>query len=152
MASEEAFGHSLALVDGDIVLDDDAASGVRRLRVIANRPNLLQALQLRILTPFGSDPFNVTYGLDVRQAFTQPGSVRMVKELIKLNLVRTLGTDKRVRDVREVLFSDDPGFTARHRGVTEATLRDERHRRFWQVEVILDTAAGDATLSAAVGV
>ena len=151
MAAEGAFGHSLALVDGDIVFDDDLAAGLRRLRVIADRPNLLQALQLRILTPFGSDPFNVTYGLDVRQAFTQPGSVRLVKELIKLNLVRTLGTDRRVRDVREVLFSDDPDYAARHPEVSAATLRDQRHRRFWQVEVILDTVDGNATLSVTVG-
>jgi hypothetical protein len=151
VAGESTFGHSLALVDGDIVFDDDAAAGLRRLRVVADRPNLLQALQLRVLTPFGSDPFNVTYGLDVRQAFTRPGSVRLVKELIKLNLVRTLGTDRRVRDVREILFSDDPGYAARHLETGAATLRDERHRRFWQVEVILDTADGDATLSVTVG-
>jgi len=152
MADDATFGHGLALVDGDIVLDDDAASGGRRLRTIAGRHNLLQGLQLRVLTPFGSDPFNVTYGLDVRQAFTRPGSVRMVKELIKLNLVRTLGTDPRVRDVRDVLFPDDPAYAERHPEVSAGTLRAERRRRFWQVEVILDTADGETTLSVAVGV
>ena len=152
MADDATFGHGLALVDGDIVLDDDAISGLRWLRTISGRPNLLQGLELRVLTPFGSDAFNVTYGLDVRQAFTRPGSVRMVKELIKLNLVRTLGTDPRVHDIREVLFTDDPGYAERHPGVSAGTLRAERHRRFWQVEVILDTAEGETTLSVAVRV
>jgi hypothetical protein len=152
MADDATFGHGLALVDGDLVLDDDAASGLRRLRAIAGRPNLLQGLQLRVLTPFGSDPFNVTYGLDVRQAFTRSGSARMVKELIKLNLVRTLGTDPRVHDVREVLFTDDPAYAERHPEVSAGTLKAERRRRLWQVEVILDTADGEATLSVAVGV
>lgn len=141
------FGFSLLLDDGDLVIDDN------ELRTVAGRPNLVQALTLRVLTPYGSDPFNTTYGLDVTQAFTQPNGLRMVKELLKLNLVRTLGADPRVDDIREVLFDDDPAYLARHPEVDERTLIDQHHRRLWQVEVTISTAQSQpATLLLSVGI
>jgi hypothetical protein len=100
-----------------------------RLAEVDGIANLTQALTLRVLTPFGSDRFNTGYGLDVTRAFTEPNGVRMVKELIRLNLVRTLGTDPRVREVREVTFVDDTA---------------ARHRRMWTVEVDLETVGGSA--------
>jgi hypothetical protein len=145
--SVTALGHSLALVDGDLVLQDG------RLHTVEGQRNLLQALELRLLTPFGSDPFNTTYGLDATQIFTQPEGPRMVRELIKLNLVRTLGTDPRVRDIREILFEDDPDYLDRHPEVSPAMVRDARHRRAWRVEVTLDTITDETvTLSTALGV
>lgn len=147
MAADDQFGYSLRLVDGDLLLEND------HLVTVVGKPNLLQALELRILTPLGSDIFNTTYGLDIRQAFTQSASVRMVKDLIKLNLVRTLGTDPRVRDIREVLFEDDPLYRERHPELDPRTIRDDRHRRFWQVEVVLDTVQGQTeTLPVTIGV
>lgn len=131
--SEEHFGFSLALVNGDIVLDNGT------LRLVSGKRNLLQALELRTLTPFGTDLFNTAYGLDIQEAFTEPGSLHMVKELIKLNLVRTLGADPRVRDIREIQFQDDPAYLARHPEVSTEVIRDLRHRRFWEVEVVIDT-------------
>jgi hypothetical protein len=134
------FGHSLALSDGDIVFTNG------KLQTVAGRDNLLQALELRVLTPFGSDRFNTTYGLDVSQAFTEPATVRAVKELIKLNLVRTLATDTRVHDVREIIFDDDPLYLERHPEVSADELRRRRRQRVWQVEVILDTVDGNSAL------
>jgi hypothetical protein len=149
---EERFGHSLALVDGDLVLDT-AGTGRRELRVVEGLRNLLQALELRILTPFGSDLFNTTYGLDVKEVFTRPGGLRTVKELLRLNLVRTLGTDPRVREIRDVLFEDDPAYLARHPELDPKKVREHRHRRAWQVEVIIATVASDEeVLSVRLGV
>jgi hypothetical protein len=139
----EPFGHSLALIDGDLEFEEQ---GGRQLRQVADRRNLLQALELRILTPFGTDRFNTTYGLDIQQAFAQPGGVRYTKELIRLNLVRTLGTDPRVRDVREVLFVDDPAYRDRHPELGEEELREvfrqQRIGRSWEVEVVIETIDG----------
>lgn len=144
---DKSFGYSLALVDGDIAFDNGS------LRRVEGKRNLLQAWELRVLTPFGSDIFNTTYGLDVRQAFTQPGSVRMVKELIKLSLVRTLATDPRVRDVREVLFEDDPGYLARHPELKAQDVTVSKHTRFWRVDVVIETVDAQAeTLSLKIGV
>jgi hypothetical protein len=131
------FGRGLLLDDGDLVLDGG------RLLEVEGIPNLTQALTLRVLTPFGSDRFNVGYGLDVVQAFTAPTGVRMVKEIIKLNLVSTLGTDPRVREVRSVTFDDDRARLAAHPELVEA-VRAAHHRRVWTVEVEIETSTGDA--------
>ncbi len=147
MNGDSAFGHSLAIDAGDLVLEAGTFEEVH------GKENLLQALELRVLTPLGNDRFNTTYGLDVRQAFTQPGTVRMVKELIKLNLVRTLGTDPRVRDIRDVVFVDDPAYLAQHPELDPQTARLNRQRRLWRVEVIIETVAGQTeTLPVTIGV
>lgn len=122
----QAFGASFALEDGDLVFEEVA--GARRLREVAGRENLLQALELRVLTPYGSDIFNVLYGLDYAQIFGSAEGARMTRELIKLNLVRTLATDARVSEVRDVVFGED-----------EAS----RLRRRWRVEVQLETSGAD---------
>ena len=141
MGSEEAYGRSLVLDHGDIVLVDGS------LRMLSGRQNLLQALELRVVTPYGSDVFNTTYGMDIREAFTRPGEARRVKDLIRLSLVRTLTTDPRVREVTDVVFEDDPRFLELHPQLDEAAvaqrLRDRR-RRFWEVEVLFDAVSGDS--------
>jgi hypothetical protein len=69
--SPDSFGRSLLLADGDLVFDGTAFAEISGL------DNLTQALTLRILTPYGSDPVNTVYGLDVSQAFTQGLGLRM---------------------------------------------------------------------------
>ena len=141
------FGYSLELNNGDLVIENN------QLRTVAGKPNLIQALTLRVLTPYGSDQFNTTYGLDVSQAFTHSNGLRMVKELLKLNLVRTLGTDPRVEDIREVLFADDPAYLDAHPEIDQQTLIDQRHRRLWQADVTISTAQSQpVTLPVNVGV
>ncbi|MDJ0343463.1 hypothetical protein QMK19_18090 [Streptomyces sp. H10-C2] len=134
-AFAESFGRGLRLDDGDLVL------GGGQLLEVEGIANLTQALTLRILTPFGSDRFNTRYGLDLTQAFTEPSGVRMVKELVKLNLVRTLAADPRVSEVRQVVFDDDPGRPAADPDAL-TRVRAAHHRRLWSVEVDLDTVAG----------
>jgi len=131
--STGSLGRGLRLDDGDLVLDGG------RLLEVEGIPNLAQALTVRVLTPFGSDRFNTGYGLDLTRAFTEPNGVRMVKELIKLNLVATLATDPRVREVRDVVFDDDRPVT--DPGTAEQ-VRSAHLRRVWTVEVVLETVAG----------
>jgi phage baseplate assembly protein W len=100
--NDDRFGSSLALEDGDLVLGADGS-----LLQIHGLPNLEQALTLRLLTPYGSDVAHATYGLDVRRAFTGEHTRRMVEELIRLEIVRTLATDPRVDDVVSVDFDAD---------------------------------------------
>jgi hypothetical protein len=107
-------GHSLALVDGDLVLEDG------RLVEVVGVSNLIQALALRVLTPLGSDQFNTGYGFDAENIFTQPATARTVRDLISLNLVRTLSADDRVRELRDVVFLDPA---------------EAHRRRSWTVEV-----------------
>lgn len=129
------YGSGFRLQDGDLVLAADHHSAEPQL--VHGLANLEQALTLRLLTPFGSDPLNAGYGLDVRGAFTGGNNRRTVKELIRLEVVRTLGSDPRVREVAEVLFDDDPQFVAQ---VLAAGGRPSDHRtRLWQVLVTVET-------------
>jgi hypothetical protein len=127
-----AFGWSLLVEDGDLVLDGDGA-----LVEVEGEANLQQALALRILTPYASDRFNVAYGLDYAQVFGATEGLALTRELLKLNLVRALATDARVAEVTEVVFLDDG---------------DSRVSRRWQVELRIVTVAGeDATLTLGIG-
>jgi hypothetical protein len=128
----DPFGRGLQLDDGDLVL----VGG--QLQEVEGTENLTQALTLRVLTPFGSDPFNTGYGLSLREVFNEPSGLRMVRELIKLNLVSTLGQDPRIREVRQVVFDDDPDRLAADPDAA-VLVRAAHHRRTWTVEVDLET-------------
>jgi hypothetical protein len=125
------FGSSFLLTDGDLVLDGGDLTLVHGLE------NLKQALTLRLLTPYGTDLVNATYGLDASRAFTGGHGRRMVKELIRLEVVRTLASDPRVREVTSVIFDDDPQFVAQ---VRAAGGEPADHRnRLWQLLVTVET-------------
>jgi hypothetical protein len=141
-----ALGHSLRLDDGDLAFAD------HELVEVHGRDNLVQALVLRVLTPLGSDPFATTYGLDVRNAFTQPVATHVVKELIKLNLVRTLSTDPRVREIRDIVFPDDPANVAANPALDAEAARRRRQSRLWAVVVTIIDADGETrTLDLTIG-
>src|SRR4051812_22607173 len=107
MAGTSTLGRSLLLRDGDLVLADGS------LLEVSGLPNLVQALTLRVLTPLGDDRFNTRYGLDAADVFTRATTVRTGRDLVQLNLVRTLGTDARVREIREVAFLEPPSASRR---------------------------------------
>lgn len=123
---QAGFGASFVLRDGDLVL---TGSGVELVEGLAN---LTQALALRLLTPYGTDRVNATYGLDAREAFSGNHDRIMLKELIRLEVLRTLSGDPRVREVTGVLFDDDPEFPA---GAAPPDHRD----RVWRVLVTVQT-------------
>lgn len=108
MVTTHPLGRSLLLRDGDLVLSGG------RLVEVSGAPNLIQALTLRVLTPLGDDRFNTGYGFDAAEVFASAATARGVRDLVQLNLVRTLGTDPRVREIRSVVFLDPPQAT-RHR-------------------------------------
>ena len=133
--SPDPFGRGLRLADGDLVFRGGDLAEVTGI------DNLRQALTARVLTPLGSDRFNTRYGLDVTQAFTEPNSARTTKELLKLSLVGTLGTDPRITEVHRVTFDDDPERLAAGPDAV-ARARTARIRRAWTVEADVDTVAG----------
>ncbi|MEW2352939.1 hypothetical protein [Spirillospora sp. NPDC029432] len=98
-----ALGHSLLLEDGDLVMRGG------RLAEVSGRDNLVQALTLRLLTPYGSDRFDTGYGLSLKEALTGTRSPRMVRELLRLEIVRTLAADPRVAEVLDVRFTPVEG-------------------------------------------
>lgn len=128
------FGLSLRLRDGDL----DIVGG--DLVLIDDRANLAQGLQTMIETPVGSDLFDIRYGFDYASVFSQPNSARFAKALIQLNLVKTLSLDDRVREIREVVFDDDPRFAEvlGHVAPSPPAPRTEP-RRHWRAAVVLVT-------------
>ena len=98
------FGKSLQLTTGDLVLDQGD------LEVISGRDNFLQAMQVMIETPFGSDIFNVNYGFDLLSILQSPQPVSQIKDLIRLNIIKSVSQDTRVREIKEVVFDDESRF------------------------------------------
>lgn len=130
-------GTSLALADGDFTL----ANG--DLMTVSGQLNFVQALQVIIGTPFGSDQVNVNYGLDVEAIFVTANTVRSIKDVIRLNIVKSLASDDRVREIKDIVFDDEPGFALlapEFAGRDPATTA--RHQRIWHAVIALATVAG----------
>jgi phage baseplate assembly protein W len=128
------FGRSLQLADGDLrLVKGDFA-------MVSGRDNFLQALQIMIETPFGTDIFNINYGFDLMASVGQPQRVRLIKELIRLHVVKSLSLDDRVREIREVVFDDEPRFFELDPQQNEEAVRRERKEsRRWQALALLET-------------
>jgi hypothetical protein len=104
------YGFGLALNDGDLELTDG------RLVETVGLATLRQDLQSLLATPLASDRLDVRYGLDLREALTAALPRHLVKEVLRMNIVRTVSTDQRVQTIERVLFDDDPEFLAAHPG------------------------------------
>jgi hypothetical protein len=115
-------GTGLRVDDGDIVVQDG------RLELVSGVANLAQALELRVTTPLGSDRYDVRYGLDVAAIFTGTGVASEIADVVRLNLVRTLGTEPRVQDIRDIRIEP----------------LDGTGRRAWHADVSIMTADGSA--------
>ncbi|MFF0430703.1 hypothetical protein ACFYU9_00540 [Streptomyces sp. NPDC004327] len=104
MNAPEPLGYSLLLDDGDLVV---RGTGLAEVHGLAN---LVQALTLRLLTPYGTDRCDHRYGLSVGAAFGHPGGTAALKDLLRLEIVRSLAADPRVQEVVDVTFAEDgPG-------------------------------------------
>ncbi|MFI9111671.1 hypothetical protein [Streptomyces venezuelae] len=136
-----SLGRSLALDDGDLVIDGRSHD----LALVAGADALGQALELAVATQTGSDPLNVRFGFDRLAISAYADDLTTRKEFLTMELVRCLSTDLRVTDVREVFYDDDP----RYRELLPG-LDDEAHRReiaaahaarLYTVYAVVDTVA-----------
>jgi hypothetical protein len=150
IAPASMFGTSLRLVNGDLVIEPETGAAPNAsgnlpldLSLVSGVDNFSQGLQALTGTPFGSDPVNVKYGFDVASIFTIANSVASVKDVIRLNLVKSLQTDDRVREVVTVVFDDDADFAAlapEQAGGDPAARA--RRQRTWHAVVVFTTIAG----------
>ncbi|MFF9428182.1 hypothetical protein [Streptomyces sp. NPDC014746] len=139
-----SLGRSLALDDGDLVLDP----GSRDLALVVGAEALGQALELAVATQAGSDRLNIRFGFDRLAIGAYAHDLPTRKEHLTMELVRCLSSDRRVTDVREVFFDDDPRFLetgtdldAETRLRSTAAARAERRST---VYAVVDTVAGAA--------
>src|SRR5262245_446461 len=135
--NQSALGRGLLLRDGDLSFADGD------FEPVAGLDNFLQGIRAMIETPLGSDVFNVAYGFDFLSIFSSAQSARMTRELIRLNLVKSLSTDNRVREIKEVVFDDEPRFfELQPEADTDQRGRDRKAARRWQALVVLRTIEG----------
>ncbi len=131
-------GRSLRLIDGDLPLNGD-------FTVVAGQENFLQGMRVMIDTPFASDIFNVTYGFDLIAALSSANPPAVIKEFIKLNLVKSITTDSRVRDITDIAFDDELHFYELSPGSDpDAADLARRTSRQWQAIVVINTISGSA--------
>lgn len=136
-----ALGRSLALDDGDLVIDRITHGPA----LVEGFPALVQALVLTVRTQVGADLLNIGFGFDALAVARYAEGAAARKEHIRMELVRCLDTDRRVTGVREVLFEDDPRFA--ELAPDRSALRDPdaaRAGRSRTVYAVVDTVAGTA--------
>lgn len=131
-----ALGRSIKLSGGDFTLitgePDESGRQWRDLAQVTGRENFAQALQMIIETPIGSDQINVNYGLDLAAIFTVANTVRSIKDVIRLNLVKSLSADDRIREINEIVFDDEPDFAQLAPELaSDASGPAARHTRLW---------------------
>ncbi|MEU1471683.1 hypothetical protein ABZ434_26115 [Streptomyces sp. NPDC005761] len=139
-----SLGRSLALDDGDLVID----RGSRDLALVAGAEALGQALELSVATQVGSDPLNIRFGFDRLAVGAYADDLPTRKEHVTMELVRCLSSDRRVTDVREVFFDDDPRFletgTALDQAARDRITAAAHAERRYTVYAVVDTIAGSA--------
>ena len=150
-------GRSLRLAAGDLIVRD------HDLELVTDEDNFLQGAEIIVGTPFGTDVFNVNYGFAFLEALSAAHEVRTIKEILRMNLVKSFANDDRVREVVDVIFDDDPRYAAllsaragRSAAAAAeslmATLRQQRvATREWQALVLLRLVSGPDTSVAVTG-
>lgn len=141
-AGPVGLGSSLRLDSGDLVLDHSGA-----LAVVTGTDALAQALVLSIETQLGSDRINSDFGFDRAAVGAFAYGIHTRKEYVKMQLVRCVGLDRRVKDVREAFFQDDPRFAELNPGMGTAAPEQiaaaARASRDHTVYVIVETINSD---------
>jgi hypothetical protein len=128
---ERTFGMGLALqrvsiddIGVDIVFRDGEAG--RELAFVSGGDNLAQDLQIAMLTPTGTDQFNVRFGFDGLRVLTSGHEPWLAQELLRLSVMKTMAVDARVKQIIDVdIVRADP-----------ATRR-------WRIEAEVETVLGD---------
>jgi hypothetical protein len=125
------FGKALRLVDVapdslgvDVVFADGENGSV--LATDAGTPNLAQDLKVALLTPTGSDMFNVAFGFDGLRVLTEATPPLMTQEMLRLSVLKTIALDARIRRVLDVRLAETfPG------------------SRRWKADIEVQTVIGD---------
>lgn len=138
-----SLGLSLKLNAGDLVFDP----GKGDLGIVQDQQALTQALELAIETQLGSDRINSGFGFDRLSIGAYAYGLHSRKEYVKMQLVKTVTADRRVRDVRDIFFQDDPRYFELHpldAASQEAIIALARASREYTIYVIIETITSDA--------
>ena len=133
----------------DLVLAAEPGSTAVDLAATAGAENLTQDLSVALTTALGDDVFDTGFGFDGIRALTENIGALMVRERVRVAIIRVLKRDPRVRSIVDLKILDrrlDP--TARAPGAPD----DPDAWRTLRVNVVFETVAGDTnTLSFVTG-
>lgn len=90
----------------DLVLADRA--GRQDFAIVDGVANLGQSLQIALTTLLGSDLFNTDFGFDGLNALAQETHPVLVRERVRVSVIRTLHRDPRVRRVLDIQVGPEP--------------------------------------------
>lgn len=133
-----SLGLSLTLNVGDLVFDPATGD----LDIVREQNALTQALELAVQTQLGSDRMNADFGFDRLSIGAYAYDIHTRREYVKMQLVKTVTADRRVRDVREIFFQDDPRYFELHPvdAVSQQKIMAQtRARREYTIYVVIDT-------------
>lgn len=141
-------GRSLKADSGDLVFDSAAGD----LALVEGLPALQQALASSVETQLGSDRLNTRFGFDRTALGTYAHGLHARKEYLKMELVRCLSADRRVGDVREIFFQDDPRYFELQPDLGESAqdriAAAARSSRDYTVYAIVETVTSDTLVLA----
>ena len=123
--SGQHIGQDLEFAGGDLAL-------------VSGMDNLSQDLTFALTTALGADPFNVSYGFDGVNAMVEEHDAMLVRERIRISVVKLLNSDPRVRRILDVKLLDgrlDPLSSGRD--------AQDRAARVLTVRVAFETVTGD---------
>jgi len=124
----DPLGHSLRFEKGDLVVERRGTAPIALAAVRGERA-LAQALRLTLETQLGSDILNTGYGFDSIGIGAHAYGLETRKEFVKLQLVRAIAGDRRVKEIRELFFDDDDRFFELNGGELGSEEAREAHRR-----------------------
>jgi hypothetical protein len=127
-SAADPLGHGMRFENGDLVVERRGTAPVG-LALVRGVPALAQALRLVLETQLGSDPLNTEYGFDSVAIGALGYGLHTRKEFVRLQLVRTIAADRRVKEIRELFFDDDDRFFELNAGQLGSEEAREEHRR-----------------------
>ena len=133
----------------DLVLAAEPSAGAIDLAATAGAANLTQCLTVALTTALGDDVFDTGFGFDGIRALTEDTSALMVRERVRVAIIRVLKRDPRVRSIVDLKILDRRLDLA---GRALDAPDDPDAWRTLRVNVVFETVAGDTnTLSFATG-
>jgi hypothetical protein len=153
-AAVDPLGHGLRFEDGDLVVERRGTSPIA-LAAVRGVPALAQALRLTLETQLGSDVINTAHGFDAVAIGAGGFGLHTRKEFVKLQLVRAIAADRRVKEIRELFFDDEDRFFELAGDPGSEAAREEHRRRVhasrnFEATVQIETRTG-AIVSVEVG-
>lgn len=83
---------------------------------------LSQSLEIALTTALGSDIFNTDFGFDGLRALAEETSAVLVRERVRISVVRVLQKDARIRGILDVSLGDGAARTGSGFGRLEVSV------------------------------